>query len=58
MGDPMEGAHAASTGGHLDMRAGSRRESVHLSVVPTTLTLSNVSGVEPVPQRNEEITPG
>ena len=29
---------------------------VHRSVLPTTLTSSNVSGVEPVPQRNEEIT--
>ena len=31
-------------------------ETVHLSVFPTTLTSSNVSGVESVPQRNEEIT--
>ena len=31
-------------------------ERVHLSVPPTTLTSSNVSWVEPLPQRNEEIT--
>ena len=34
----------------------SQRRSLHLSVLPTTLTSPNVSGVEPVPQRNEEIT--
>ena len=31
-------------------------ERVHLSVLPTMFTSSTVSGVEPVPQRNEEIT--
>ena len=31
-------------------------ERVHLYILPTTLTSSTVSGMEPVPQRNEENT--
>ena len=40
----------------VEVCAPGAEERVHLSVLPTTLTSSNVSGVESVPQRNEEIT--
>ena len=40
----------------IEVCAPGDEERVHLSVLPTTLTSSNVSGVEPVPQRNEELT--
>ena len=40
----------------IEVCAPGNEERVHLSVLPTTLTSHNVSGVEPVPQRNEEIT--
>ena len=50
MGDPMEGAHAASTDGHRGMRAGRRRVSAPL-ILPTALTSSNVSKVEPAPAK-------
>ena len=39
----------------IEVCAPGDEERVHLSVLPTTLTSSNVSGVEPVPQRTEEI---
>ena len=40
----------------IEMCVPGEEERVHLSVFPRTLTSSNVSGAEPVPQRNEEIT--
>ena len=40
----------------IEVCAPGAEERVRISVLPTTLTSSNVSGVEPVPQRNEAIT--
>ena len=47
----MRPLHAA-----IEVRAPADGKRVHLSVPPATLTSSNVSGVGPGPQGNEEIT--